>query len=229
LGWFGKNNCLITPGHGSWVALAEVVTEAALTPEGSQPPHSQCGDCTACLRACPTGALIAPFAQRADRCLSFLTTELRGPIPRALRPLLGTRVLGCDSCQSICPKNADKTVAQPSADEGGLPPWLDLTAVLALDERAFAAKYGGTAAARAKRAGLLRNAAVALGNAGDSDAVTVLSRALSDHEPLVRGHAAWALGRLGGQLARRALGQALGSETEGWVREEIDDALGCAP
>ena len=103
LGWFGKHNCLVTPRWGSWVTLAEVITTAPL--EADTPAVEECGDCRACVDACPTGALVAPYVHRADRCLSFLTTELRGPIPRQLRPALGARVIGCDSCQTACPKN----------------------------------------------------------------------------------------------------------------------------
>ena len=227
LGWFGKNNCLVTPGRGSWVLLAEIVTDAPLRPDA--PAGGDCGTCTACLEACPTGALEAPYTHRASRCLSYVTTELRGPIPLALRPLLAQRVLGCDSCQEACPRNAGVrggwAELQPTA---GLATWLDLGALFALSPAAFADAYGGSAAVRAKRRGLLRNAAVALGNAGDRGAVTALLRGLADEEPLVRGHAAWALGRLGGRRARAGLERAQRGEEDAYVRGEIIAALAAA-
>jgi len=223
LGWFGKNNCLITPAYGSWVVLAEVITTAPLAPDG--PRAGDCGDCRACLDACPTGALVAPYTHRLERCLSYLTTELRGPIPTALRPLLGERVLGCDSCQSVCPRNAGALPHDAPVPADGLPAWLELPGLFALGEGEFKARFGGTAAARARRAGLLRNAAVALGNLGDRDAVPALARALVDPDAQVRGHAAWALGRLGGTRARAALADALAAEADDGARAELTQAL----
>ncbi|MCL5109705.1 MAG: tRNA epoxyqueuosine(34) reductase QueG [Chloroflexi bacterium] len=267
LGWFGKNNCLIVPGRGSWILLAEVLTTAEV--ESCPPAEGGCGDCRACLDACPTGALVAPYQHLAGRCLSFLTVELRGPIPEALRPSLGDRVLGCDACQAACPQNMQlgsrqnpvgaglragpvptwpcgagraghapplqsaaghlTDLRRPSSGEvegnadrepGGLPAWLELASLFDLAAAAFATRFGGTAGARPGRARLLRNAAVVLGNGGDRASVPILARALLDPEPLVRGHAAWALGRLGGRAARAALAAALRREGDDYVRGE---------
>ena len=249
LGWFGKNNCLLTLGHGSWVLLAEVLTSAELEPD--PPSIGDCGDCRVCLEACPTGALAGPYSHRVATCLSYLTVECRGSIPAELRPLLGDQLLGCDTCQAACPRNATKTRFPATGSEGcargeagvgtltltlsqrereqspehGLPAWLELAPLFSLDEAGFRARFAGTAAARAKRAGLLRNAAVVLGNSGDRDGVPALARALLDHEPLLRGHAAWALGRLGGRAARAALEEAANSEPTAQVATEITAAL----
>ncbi|MHB1130838.1 MAG: tRNA epoxyqueuosine(34) reductase QueG [Chloroflexota bacterium] len=220
LGFVGRNNCLITPRHGSWVLLAEVLTTAELPPDSPSP--GSCGACRACLDACPTGALSAAYEHRAAFCLSYLTVELRGPIPRHLRAPLGDRLLGCDTCQTVCPHNR---CSAPVGEAGGLPAWLDARALLGLDPTAFQVSFAGTAAARPRRAGLLRNAAVVLGNSGDPEAVPVLVAALADPEPLVRGHAAWALGRLGGRLAARALVAAQAAEGDAWVQAELALAL----
>ncbi len=226
LGWFGKNTCLITPQHGSWVLLAEVVTTAPLAVDA--PAAGDCGGCRACLDACPTGALVAPYTQQANRCLAYVTTELKGPIPRDLRPALGVRVLGCDTCQAVCPHNWRPVCAAAGAADGPapeLPAWLALPDLFSLSETEFRAVFGATAAARLKRRGLLRNAAVVLGNLGRPEALAVLASALADAEPLVRGHAAWALGRIGGRHAHAALARAWRREVDAYVREEIEAAL----
>ncbi|HEY3266084.1 MAG TPA: tRNA epoxyqueuosine(34) reductase QueG [Armatimonadota bacterium] len=222
LGWIGKNTCLITPGVGSWYFIGELLLSVPLEPD--PPIGDHCGSCRRCLDACPTGAFAGPRALDARRCISYLTIELKGPIPRDLRPLMGLHVYGCDICQDVCPHNKWQTptndpALQPRSDLNR-PDLLDL---LSLDAEAFRARFRGSAILRTKRRGLLRNVCVALGNAGDARAAPALTAALSDPEPLVRGHAAWALGRLGG--AEEALRAARAGEADAWVREEIDEAL----
>lgn len=225
LGFVGRNANLIHPRLGSWLFLGELLTVAALPP-GEQEAGGTCGHCTRCLEACPTAAFPAPYVLDARRCISYLTIELKGPIPRELRPLMGNRIFGCDICQEACPWNrrfARPTALAPELAPGRVaPPLLEL---LALDEEAFQRRFAGSPVKRAKRRGLLRNVAVALGNWGDPAAVPALSRALADAEPLVRGHAAWALGRFGIPPARQALEQALPAEPDGWVCDEIVAAL----
>ncbi|MHB8618188.1 MAG: tRNA epoxyqueuosine(34) reductase QueG [Chloroflexota bacterium] len=227
IGWYGKNTNLLNSRFGSWVFLAELITTLALTPD--EPTRQHCGQCHACIDACPTGAIRAPYVVDSDRCISFLTIELRGPIPRELRPAIGRYIFGCDICQDVCPVNAQAgAVTQTelafnfrtrfgTVDE--------LAALLDLDEDGFGERFRGSAIKRAKRRGLLRNICVALGNSGDRRAVRPLARALEDVEPLVRGHAAWGLGRLGGSGARTALMAAGTRETDRYVKEEIEFAL----
>lgn len=224
LGWIGRNTCLITPGVGSWYFLGELLLDIPLTPDA--PIGDHCGTCRKCLDACPTGAFVGPHTLDARRCISYLTIELKGPIPRDLRPLIGHRIYGCDVCQDVCPHNKWQTEhADPAllSREGLDAP--DLPELLALDDAGFRERFRGSAIKRTKRRGLLRNVCVALGNSGDARAVPPLLAALGDEEPLIRGHAAWALGRLGGADAVQGLRSALQAEADDWVREEIALAL----
>jgi epoxyqueuosine reductase len=225
LGWIGKNTNLILQGKGSYSFLGEILTDLAIEPD--PPARDHCGTCVRCIAACPTGAILGPRQLDARRCISYLTIEHRGPIPLELRPAIGTRIFGCDDCQEACPWNRFATPTQdpefrdaPGQATPALIPLLDL------DEAAFRARYQGTAILRAKRAGFARNVAVALGNAGDPRGVPALARALAaDPEPMVRGHAAWALGRLGGEEARLALLQAAALERSTETLTEIHAAL----
>src|SRR5262249_2719277 len=157
-----------------------------------------CGTCRRCLDACPTGAIVAPRRLDARRCISYLTIELKGAIPRRLRAEMEDWIFGCDLCQEVCPWNV--RFGAPAAEPALAPredlAQPDLLALLGLDDAGFRAGFRGSPIKRAKRRGLLRNVAVALGNRGDARAIPALVSALSDPEPLVRGHAAWALGRL---------------------------------
>lgn len=196
LGWLGKNTTLIHPRLGSYVFLgvALVGVELPTTPPESLPT---CGTCTRCLEACPTGALVAPWELDARRCLAYLTIEHRGAIPKALRPALGTRLFGCDVCQSACPWNREPLQAHVEATP---PPeaQLYLPELLTLDAESFRARYRRSPIWRATPQGLARNAAVALGNLGDPAARPYLAEAAKHHSsPLVREHAVWALHRLG--------------------------------
>jgi epoxyqueuosine reductase len=306
LGWFGRNTMLIDPGRGSYFFLGVLLLELELDPD---PPFARdhCGSCRACLDACPTGALLgrdesgAPLMD-ARLCISYLTIENTGPIPRELRPLIGNRIYGCDICQEVCPFNVrfseqaaepgyaargpgerpvgvEEVAADVSADvsrsEGGPDPggsrgdpggvldvWLrralrgsaetrgrpdgspgsdpihpgtdgpalvDLLE-MALSEAAWKEFSRGSAIRRAGRAGFARNVCVAMGNwlvaeeSPDPAAVELLGRALSDPKPLVRGHAAWALGRVGGGAAAAMLSAAASSEEDPWVAGELEAA-----
>jgi epoxyqueuosine reductase len=226
LGFIGKNTCLIHPKLGSWLFLGEILLDLELAPTAGN-VNASCGTCTRCLDACPTGALVAPYILDARRCISYLTIELKGAIPPGLRPLIGNRIYGCDICQDICPwqRFAKPTVKLPlqAQDANQLAP--DLIDLSEMSEEAFRQQYGQTPLSRAKRRGLLRNAAVALGNSGDERAISALVKALEDIEPLVRGHAAWALGHIGGSAARKALKNAWQHETDPYVRHEIWAAM----
>ncbi|MDE3230648.1 MAG: tRNA epoxyqueuosine(34) reductase QueG [Chloroflexota bacterium] len=235
LGWYGKNTNILTKRWGSWVFLAELVTSLDLAPDA--PLAANCGQCEVCLHACPTNAFVAPYVLDARRCISYLTIEHRGAIPLEMRPLIGAHIFGCDICQQVCPVNlvaerrlrasgrlgaGDRLEFRPRPLVGSSP---ELIPLLALDEAAFRERFSHSPIKRTKRRGLLRNVCVALGNLGDPAAIPALIAALDDAEPLVRGHAAWALGRLGGEQARAALETALASDAEPAVRDEARQAL----
>lgn len=220
LGWLGKHTLVLGADRGSWLLLGELLTSLELA--SPQRPVDRCGSCRRCVVACPTGALPGDYSIDPRRCLSYLTIEHRTALPRALRPALGNWIFGCDLCQEACPWGTETPDAGAEAAA-----WLhpSLPELLALDDAGFAARFGGTAVARARRRGLLRNVAVALGNSGNPAAAMPLAGALRDPEPLVRGHAAWALGRLGGREARRALEVARRREDDAEARAEIEEAL----
>ena len=206
LGWFGRNTMLIHPRRGSYFFLGVLLTDLSL--EASAPfREDHCGTCRRCLDACPTGALLgrddsgAPVMD-ASRCISYLTIELKGPIPRELRPAIGNRVFGCDICQEVCPWNERFSVPEP---EPHYPPRADLDnpsliglamRLLEMSGKGFQREFRDSPVSRARRNGLLRNVCVALGNWGAAEAVPVLTRAASDHSELVREHARWALERV---------------------------------
>lgn len=225
IGWFGKNGLLLTADHGSWVFLGEIVSDLSL--KSDEPLQRSCGDCRLCVERCPTGALVSPYVMDAGRCISYLTIEHRGAIPRDLRPLLGNWIFGCDVCQEVCPHNR---LIRPTEDpvfapRKGLGPFPVLHSLLGLDAEEFKRLFSHSPLLRARRKGLLRNAAVALGNARDPASLPVLAAALQDQEALVRSHAAWALGQIGGRRARVALEDSLVRETDEDVRGEIQLAL----
>jgi epoxyqueuosine reductase len=230
LGWAGRNTMLVRPGRGSYCFLGVVLLDVELAYD--QPfAADRCGRCSRCVDACPTGALLgrdgagAPVMD-ARRCISYLTIEQRGPIPRELRPLIGNRVYGCDICQEVCPWNS---FASDTSEPAFLPragvDGASLIELMGMSQEEFSRRFKGSAVKRAKRRGLLRNVAVALGNWGSSEAVPALAAALADEEPLVRGHAAWALGRIGTAEARQALRGREEVEEDTWVREEIAAVL----
>ncbi len=261
LGWYGKNTNILTKGWGSWVFLAEIVTNLPLVAD--TPIKTNCGSCEICLHACPTQALPAPYVLDNTRCISYLTIELRGSIPLELRPLMGNLIFGCDICQAVCPVNkvAEKRLGlrgdvgtrfiAPTGSACVAPPPLgainratiqirprnefrprtgigsspELIPLLSLTEEQFREQFRRSPIRRAKRRGLLRNVCVALGNSGDPQAVPALIGALDDNEPLVRGHAAWALGRIGGDQAKQALQESLLTEEDQEVQKEIQCAL----
>jgi len=225
LGWYGKNTNLLAAGLGSFFFLGELFLDLDLA--WDVPVRDRCGQCRRCLDACPTQAFVGPYVLDARKCISYLTIELKGPIPRELRPRMGAHIFGCDICQDVCPYNARPHPTREAALQPRQPlPAPELIPLLGLSEAEFRTRFRGSPIRRAKRRGFLRNVCVALGNLGRSEALPALARALAeDPEALVRGHAAWALGRIGGRLAAAALRDAEGGEADPWVREEIRLAL----
>jgi epoxyqueuosine reductase len=202
LGWFGKNTMLLNQRLGSYFFLGALLLDLAL-PVDEPFQTSHCGSCTRCLDECPTDAFVKPYQLDARRCISYLTIELRGPIDEDLREPMGDWVFGCDVCQDVCPWNRKP----PFGQEASLQPTLtglrvDLLEWMSLSEEEFRRRFRHTPLWRSQRAGLLRNAAIALGNIGDEKAIPVLERALTDVEPLIREAAQWAIQR----IRKRAIG-----------------------
>ncbi|MCP5518836.1 MAG: tRNA epoxyqueuosine(34) reductase QueG [Verrucomicrobiales bacterium] len=195
LGFIGKHTNLIRRDLGNWFFLAAVLTTLELEPDTAA--RNRCGSCARCLAACPTQAIVAPFELDARRCISYLTIELKGAIPEALRPAIGARVFGCDDCLAVCPWNRwaragrlMRAHARSDLATGDLLEWL------ALDGAGFKHAFAGTPILRTKRRGFLRNVCVALGNVGGPECLPALQRAARDPEPLVAGHAQWAIRRI---------------------------------
>ena len=220
VGWFGKNTNILTPSHGSWVFLAQVITDVELRQD--IPLKKTCGNCVRCIDDCPTGAIVAPYVLDNRKCISYLTIELRGVIPRELRPLMGDWVFGCDICQDVCPVNwkaakGSETAFQKRHDFDAP----ELLPLLEMDDEEFRERFRNSPIKRTKRKGLQRNVCVALGNLGDARAIPALRKALVCDESLIRLHAAWALGRIGGDEAHGCLKLAMTKETEPDVLDEI--------
>jgi epoxyqueuosine reductase len=195
LGWVGKNTMLINPRRGSFFFLGALLTDLALTPDAPF-AASHCGTCTACLDACPTHAFPQPHVLDASKCISYLTIELRSEIPVELREPMGNWLYGCDVCQDVCPWNRKAAGAPVAFPHDPALEFLDPVELLGLDEGAFRVRFKKTSLWRNRRAGLLRNAAVVLGNVGDERALPALERALSDQEEVIRDAAAWAIERI---------------------------------
>ncbi|MDP7579374.1 MAG: tRNA epoxyqueuosine(34) reductase QueG [SAR202 cluster bacterium] len=224
IGWFGKNTNILTPSHGSWVLLGQVITDLDLVPD--EPLLKNCGDCVRCIESCPTGAIVAPYAIDNRRCISFLTIELRGTIPRELRPLVGDWIFGCDICQDVCPVNREvPQTLEPAFKQRHDFAAPELLPLLSLDDKSFQDRFRNSPVKRAKRVGLQRNVCVALGNIADPIAIPALRRSLLNAETLVRVHAAWALGRIGTFEAADALNRALNSGPDLAVKAEIEQSL----
>lgn len=194
-GWHGKSTMLIHPKLGTWFFLAEILTTLELEPDAPLP--DRCGRCTRCIEACPTGAITAPHQLDARRCVSYLTIELKGAIPEALRPLIGDRIYGCDDCLAACPWNRFAQAGHEAAFAARefVHGWT-LRDFLALDDEGFRVLFRKSPIKRIKRRGFLRNVCVALGNVGTGDDQPALERAAQDAEPLIAEHARWAIERI---------------------------------
>jgi epoxyqueuosine reductase len=228
LGWIGKNTLLLNRDHGSWFFLAALLTNIELTYDR---PHEtdHCGTCRACLDACPTNAFPQPYVLDASRCISYFTIELREALPIKLREDVGDWLFGCDVCQDVCPWNSRAPLSgeprfEPRADSNPI----DLIALFDLDDAAFRERFRRTPLWRAKRRGLLRNAAIVLGNRPTLLAIPALKSGLNDAEPLVRGACAWALGHYPQVEARQAIERRRTVEADDHVLTEISSALAFA-
>jgi epoxyqueuosine reductase len=224
LGWVGKNTLLLNRQIGSWFFLAVLLTDLEL--EFDEPTATDhCGTCTACLDACPTDAFPQPYVLDATRCVSYLTIELRESIPLPLRSGVGDWLFGCDVCQDVCPWNhraptSNESAFQP-ADESNP---VSLAKLFDLTDESFRQRFRKTPLWRSKRRGILRNAAIVLGNQQFVAATSALQRGIRDVEPMVRAASAWALGQIGGSAARQTLAGCLQTETDSEVIDEITAA-----
>ncbi|HVT30626.1 MAG TPA: tRNA epoxyqueuosine(34) reductase QueG [Lacipirellulaceae bacterium] len=228
LGWIGKNTLLINRNEGSWFFLAGLLIDVELVYDAEH-ETDHCGTCRACLDACPTGAFPQPYVLNASRCISYLTIELRDSVPVKLRSGIGEWVFGCDVCQEVCPWNSRaplsrEVVFEPRDDSNPI----DAIQLFELEETAFRERFRHTPLWRAKRRGLLRNAAIVLGNRPTPRAIPALRAGLDDAEPLVRGACAWALGHYGERAAVDALMRRKKIETDTAVLRELQGALGAA-
>ncbi len=228
IGFLAKSAMVISPTHGPYLQLAELLVADELPPDGPSP--GSCGTCTACLQACPTGAIVAPFEVDARRCLSYTTIEHRGFIAPELRAAQRDWLFGCDICLEVCPFTSKSRLADvlgvhrpKELQPHQIVRTWTLADVLALDEARYEAEFVGTAMRRATRSGLRRNAAIVLGNRGDDAALPALVQALGDADAVVRGHAAWAIGRI--DARHPSLTAARGGESDERVRAEIERAL----
>jgi epoxyqueuosine reductase len=225
LGWIGKNTLLINRQQGSWFFLGALLTDVELAYDSAH-EADHCGTCRACLDACPTGAFPQAYVLDASRCISYLTIELREAMPRDLRAGIGGWLFGCDVCQDVCPWNSRAPQSreadfEPRADSNPI----DLVGLFELDDEAFRRRFRNTPLWRAKRRGLLRNAAIVLGNRPTRDAIPALVRGLNDPEPLIRGACAWALGCHPCAAAAESLASRREVETDAEVVREIEEAL----
>ncbi len=236
LGAQGKNTMLLSRDRGSWFLLGEILLTLDLTGDGgggagARPVADLCGQCSRCLEACPTGALVEPYRLDSNRCISYWTIEHRGDLPAEAREMIGDWVFGCDVCQEVCPYNHRPRSGRPlpgDHPELALPPEraeVDLAWLLRLDREQYVERFKVSAMKRAKLEGLKRNALVAMGNRGAGRYLPALERCLQQGEPALRRHAAWALGRLGSAASVAALRRALAVESEPSVRIEIESAL----
>ncbi|MBD0382346.1 tRNA epoxyqueuosine(34) reductase QueG [Paenibacillus sedimenti] len=224
IGWGGKNCAVITPEWGSWVYLGEIITNIPFPADTSI--MDQCGDCTICIDACPTGALVGPGQLNSSSCISFIT-QTKGYVEDEYKLKIGNRLYGCDTCQIVCPKNKGMNwTHQPELqpDPEKVKPLL--VPLLTMTNKEFKEQYGSLAASWRGKKPIQRNAIIALGNFKDRTAVPILSELLhSDQRPEIRATAAWALGRIGGEEAAEALGQAAAREQEAAVLKDIEKAI----
>ena len=224
VGWYGKHGIIVTKKFGSWVVLGEIITELEL--ETDEPLQQDCGDCTRCMDLCPTKAIVSPYIIDRTKCLQYIS-ERPMKVPLAFREKWGDRLYGCTTCQEVCPRNDKVKLKKYRPKYGYIGSKIPLIPLLFITEEEFQNYFAYNQIAMRPQEVIKRNAALALGNIGDTKAVSPLVRTLQeDSSPMVRGHTAWALGKIGGQKAKFALEKALKIEDNKEVREEIINALG---
>jgi len=224
VGFFGKNCNIIAPGLGSYFFLSEILTDVEF--EADHGIEKNCGRCTLCINSCPTGAIVSPYTIDARKCISYLTVEMKGVIERRLREKLSTWVFGCDSCQENCPYNK---LLKRKKDET-LPPIpeflrFSLSELFSLGEKGFNEVFKGTPVKRAGWRYFLRNVAVAMGNTRKEEYISPLEKIAEGDDPLLRIHAVWSIGKIGGERAKKILERVRNKEKEEKILEEIELAI----
>lgn len=224
VGWYGKHGIIMTEEYGSWIVLGELITDLELDPDG--PLETDCGDCRVCIEACPTGAIVSPYILEKEKCLDYLRTWW-GMIPIDYRELWGLRLYGCTTCQDVCPLNIEVKPKERKPEIGHIGSSVALIPLLEVSEEEYRARFRQNQMGKrwVRRECIQRNAAIALGNIGVPVAVASLVRTLESPNPMLKGHAAWALGKIGGKRAKQALERARPKESDSIVRKEIEDAL----
>ncbi len=223
VGWYGKNGIIITERFGSWVVLGEIITELELDTDESL--QRDCGDCTLCIDLCPTKAIVSPYIIDRTKCLQFISERVM-KVPLAFREKWEDRLYGCTTCQAVCPQNRKVIPKKYKPEYGYIGSRIPLIPLLQITEGEFQNYFAYNQIAMRPKEAIKRNAALALGNIGDTKAVAPLIKTLQeDDNPMVRVHTAWALGKIGGEKAKFALEKALKSEEDREVREEIANAL----
>ncbi|MBU4510079.1 tRNA epoxyqueuosine(34) reductase QueG [bacterium] len=223
VGWYGKNGIIVTERFGSWVVLGEIITELEL--ETDESLRQDCGDCTICINSCPTKAIVSPYVIDRTKCLQFISERVM-KVPLAFREKWEDRLYGCTTCQEVCPQNHKVIPKKCNPEYGYIGSRIPLIPLLQISEGEFQNYFAYNQIAMRPREAIKRNAVLALGNIGDTKAVAPLIRTLQeDDSSMVRGHTAWALGKIGGEKAKFALEKVLKSEKDREVREEIINAL----
>lgn len=219
IGWQGKHTNLVSRDFGSWLFLGAILTDLDLPADPAETDH--CGSCRSCLDICPTDAFPAPYRLDARRCISYLTIEHKGPVPREFRPALGNRIYGCDDCLAVCPWNkfarTTREAKLAARDDLTAPPLGDL---VRLDDAGFRARFSGSPIKRIGRDRFVRNVLIAIGNSGETDFVPAVSDLLDDEAAVVRGAAVWALARLDAARFSVARDRRAAAESDPHVREE---------
>jgi epoxyqueuosine reductase len=222
IGFYGKHGVIITPSHGSLVVLGELITDLSLSPDS--PTELDCGDCTRCMEACPTGAISSPYHVDMSRCIQYLS-ERRGIIPTDIREVWSNRLYGCSTCQDVCPHNKGLSPTSRKVIFGRVGTSVSIRSMLDMDEAGFRRKFRNNQIGMREPAAMRRNAIIAAGHSEIDSFLPALRRLATDRDPMIRLHSLWAINKLAGTTARSFLDKALRIESDPHVADEIKSLL----